>query len=89
MKAKANSMTPHFAAVPAGRPHIGLVRTTARKLSGRVHAADADRARALGWKVTETPGSLGLRGRDYRDPRFAARRRAIQDAHAGTDGRDE
>jgi hypothetical protein len=64
----------HIAAVPAGRPRIAdLVRATARKLSGRVHATADDRARALGWEVTETSGRLGLSGRRYRDPRFGAR----------------
>jgi anti-sigma regulatory factor (Ser/Thr protein kinase) len=39
-----------------------------RKLGDRVHAAADDRARALGWEVTETPGRLRLSGRSYRDP---------------------
>jgi hypothetical protein len=77
-------MTGHLAAAPARRPHIaGRVRATARKLSDRVHAATDDRARALGWEVTQTPGRFGLSGRSYRDPRFAARRQNRQDAPAG------
>jgi hypothetical protein len=64
----------HIAAAPAGRPHIAdLVRAMTRKLSDRVHATADDRARALGWEVTETSGWPGLSGRRYRDPRFGAR----------------
>jgi hypothetical protein len=67
-------MTLHITAT-ASRPRItGLVRAAGRKLSGRAHAAADDRARALGWTVTETPGRLGLSGRSYCDPRFTARR---------------
>jgi hypothetical protein len=55
------------------------------RLSGRIHAAANDRARVLGWEVTETPGRFGLSSRSYRDPRFAARRQALQDtAQDGT-----
>ena len=72
-------MTPHSAATPSRPRIVGLVRAAGRKLSDRVHAAADDRARALGWTVTETPGWLGLRGRSYRDPRFAARRQDRQD----------
>jgi hypothetical protein len=73
-------MTPHSAAATASRPRIaGLVRAAGRKLSDRVHAAADDRARTLGWTVTETPGWLGLTGRSYHDPRFAARRQDRQD----------
>jgi hypothetical protein len=73
-------MTPHSAAATASRPRIAdFVRAAGRKLSDRVHAAADDRARALGWTVTETPGRLGLRGRSYHDPRFAARRQDRQD----------
>jgi hypothetical protein len=73
-------MTPHSAAATASRPRIAdFVRAAGRKLSDRVHAAADDRARALGWTVTETPGWLGLRGRSYHDPRFAARRQDRQD----------
>jgi hypothetical protein len=64
----------HIPAVPAGRPRIAdLVRSAARKLSDRAHATADDRARALGWEVTETSSRLGLSGRRYRDPRFGAR----------------
>jgi hypothetical protein len=69
-KAKAKRMTPHIA---------DLVRAAGRKLSDRVHAPADDRARTLGWTVTETPVRLGLRGRRYHDPRFAARRQDRQD----------
>jgi len=73
-------MTPHLTTTAASRPRIAeLVRAAGRKLSGRVHAAADDRARALGWTVTQTPGWLGLTGRSYRDPRFTARH---QDAQA-------
>ena len=57
-------------------------RAACQRLSGRVHAAADDRARARGWQVTPTPGRLGLTGRSYRDPRFAARLQALQDAPA-------
>ena len=65
----------------------GLVGALARKLSDHAHAAADDRARALGWEVTETPGRFGLRGRSYRDPRFAARRQTHQNAQAGRSDR--
>jgi hypothetical protein len=69
--------------ISSGHPRIAdLVDALARKLSDRMHSAADDRARALGWAVTETPGWLGLRGRSYRDPRFAARRQAHQTAQA-------
>jgi hypothetical protein len=68
-------MTPHITATAASRPRIAdLVRAAGRTLSGRVHATADDRARALGWTVTETPGRLGLTGRSYHDPRFTERR---------------
>jgi hypothetical protein len=70
-------------AVPAGRWRIAdLVRATARKFSDHAHAAADDRARALGWEVTETSGRLGLSGRSYRDPRFDTR--ADQQARPAT-----
>jgi hypothetical protein len=73
-------MTAHSAAATANRPPmVGLIRAAGRKLTDRVHAAADDRARALGWTITETPGRLGLRGRSYHDPRFAARRQDRQD----------
>jgi hypothetical protein len=69
--------------VSAGHLRIaGLVDALARKLSDRAHAAADDRARALGWEVTQTAGWLGLRGRSYRDPRFAVRRQAHHDRTA-------
>jgi hypothetical protein len=83
-------MTGRLAAGSARRPRIvGFVRATARKLSDHVHGAADDRARALGWEVTQTPGRFGLSGRSYRDPRFAARRQDRQDGHAGTNARHE
>jgi hypothetical protein len=76
-------MTPRTATTPASRPGIaGLVRAAGRKLSDRIHAAADDQARVLGWEVTEIPGWFGLRGRSYHDPRFDARRQALQDAQA-------
>jgi hypothetical protein len=79
-------MTHHITAGRARRPRIAhLVRAAARKLSDRLYADADDRARALGWTVTETPGWLGLSGRSYRDPRFAARRQDRQNASVGRD----
>jgi hypothetical protein len=76
-------MPHHRAGVAEGRFRIrGAVRAVARKLSDRIHAAEDARARALGWEITEIPGWLGLHGRSYRDPRFDARRQALQDAQA-------
>ncbi len=69
----------------AGRGIAARLRAACERLSGRVHAAADDRARALGWQVTPTTGRLGLTGRSYRDPRFAARRRALQGPHTGRD----
>jgi hypothetical protein len=77
-------------AAPAGHQRIAdLVRVVARKLSDRAHAAADNRAWALGWTVTETPGWLGLSGRSYRDPRFAARRQDRHDAPTERDDRHE
>ena len=71
--------------ISSGHPRIAdLVDALARKLSDRVHGAADDRARALGWEITETAGRLGLRDRSYRDPRFAARRQDHQNAQAGS-----
>ena len=66
-----------------------LARATARRLSDRAHAAADQRARALGWQVTEDPGWFGLAGRSYRDPRFTARRHARQQAQAPRGGRHD
>ena len=60
-------MTNHTAIVRRGI--AARIRAIGERLSHRVHAAADDRARALGWVVTETPGRLGLSGRSYRDPR--------------------
>lgn len=69
-------MTPRTTTAPMARPRITApARAARRSLSERIHAAADDRARAQGWEVTESRGWLGLRGRTYRDPRFAARRR--------------
>ena len=65
-------MTSHTATT---RPGIAArVRGVGERLSGRVHAAADDRARALGWEITTTADRFGLSGRNYRDPRFTARR---------------
>jgi hypothetical protein len=83
-------MTRHITAGPARRPRIAhLVRAAARKLSDRLYADADDRAWALGWTVTETSGWLGLSGRSYRDPRFAARRQDRQNPPTGRDDRHE
>jgi hypothetical protein len=66
-----------------------LVRATARRLSDRAHAAADQRARAVGWEVTENPGWFGLAGRSYRDPRFDAQRHARQQAQARRHGRHD
>jgi hypothetical protein len=65
------------------------IRAAGSRLSDRIHAAADDRARARGWQVTHTPGRLGLNGRSYHDPRFAARRQARQNIPARTDKRHE
>ena len=65
------------------------IRAAGERLSDRIHAAADDRVRARGWQVTHTPGRFGLSGRSYRDPRFAARRQALQDTPARTDERHE
>jgi hypothetical protein len=65
----------------SGHPRIaGLMDALARRLSDRAHAAADGRAQARGWEVTQTPGRFGLRGRSYRDPRFAARQQYHQNA---------
>jgi hypothetical protein len=82
--------TTTIAAVPAGRPGIARrVCATTSKLSDRVHAAADDRAQALGWEVTKTPGWLGLAGRSYRDPQFGARQPARHDPQTGRHGRHD
>jgi hypothetical protein len=69
--------------ISSGHPHIAaFVGALARKLSDHMHIAADDRARALGWAITETSGWLGLRGRRYRDPRFAAQRQAHRTTQA-------
>jgi hypothetical protein len=74
----------------AGRPGMtARLRAAGERVSDRIHAAADDRARARGWQVTQTPGRFGLRGRSYRDPRFAARRQALQDTPARSDERHE
>jgi hypothetical protein len=73
----------------AGRSMIARIRAVGGRLSDRIHAAADDRARALGWEVTQTPGRFGLSSRSYRDPRFAARRRTLQDTAARGDERHE
>jgi hypothetical protein len=65
------------------------IRAAGERLSDRIHAATDGRARARGWQVTQTSGRFGLSGRSYRDPRFAARRQALQDTPARTDQRHE
>jgi hypothetical protein len=50
------------------------LRSALAGLAGRAHASGDARAQARGWTVTATPGPLGLAGRTYRDPRFAALR---------------
>jgi hypothetical protein len=73
-----------------GRQSItARIRAAGGRLSDRIHAAPDDRAPALGWQVTQAPGRFGLSGRSYRDPRFAARRQALQDTPARTDERHE
>jgi hypothetical protein len=81
------SLTRHTA---TGRPGMtARIRALGDRLSGRIHAAADDHARARGWHVTQTPSRLGLSGRSYRDPRFATRRQALQDTPARTDQRHE
>jgi hypothetical protein len=73
----------------AGRGIATRIRVVGERLSERIYAAADDRARALGWEITETPGRFGLSGRSYRDPRFAARRRIPQDMPTRRDERHE
>ena len=49
------------------------ISSAAEWRSTRAHAAGDARARAAGWEITRTPGRAGLKGRTYRDPRFATR----------------
>jgi hypothetical protein len=80
-------MTPH---TTTGRPGMtARIRAVGGRLSDRIHAVTDDRARALDWEITHTPGRFGLSGRSYRDPRFAARRQALHDTPARTDQRHE
>ncbi len=80
-------MTNHTATGRQGM--TARIRAVGERLSNRIHAAADDHARALDWEVTQTPGRFGLSGRSYRDPRFAARRRTLQDTPARTDKRHE
>jgi len=80
-------MTSHTATGRQGM--TARIRAVSGRLSDRIHAAADDRARARGWQITHTPGRLGLGGRSYRDPRFAARRQALQDTPARTGERHE
>jgi hypothetical protein len=73
-----------------GRPGMtARIGAAGGRLSDRIHAAADDRARARGWQITHTPSRLGLSGRSYRDPRFAARRPARQGTPARTGQRYE
>jgi hypothetical protein len=81
------SLTDHTAT--SGRGITARIRAAGERLSDRIHAAADDRARALGWEVTQTPGRLGLSGRSYRDPRFTTRRRTHQDTPPRRDERHE
>jgi hypothetical protein len=81
------SMTPHTATGWQGM--TARIRALGDLFSGRIHAAADDHARARGWQATHTPSRLGLSGRSYRDPRFAARRQARQDTPARTGQRYE
>jgi hypothetical protein len=65
------------------------IRAAGERVSDRIHAAADDRAWARGWQVTQTPARFGLRGRSYRDPRFATPLQARQDTPARTDQRHE
>jgi hypothetical protein len=49
----------------------GRCRAALGGLAARAHAGGDAYARAMGWDVTPTPGSFGLSGRSYSDPRFA------------------
>ena len=80
-------MTSHTA---TGRPGMtARISAVGQRLSTRIHAAADDHAQARGLQVTQTRGRFGLSGRSYRDPRFAARRRTLQDTPARSDERHE
>jgi hypothetical protein len=82
----ATQSRPGMTSHTTGRQSItARIRAVSGRLSDRVHAAADDRARARGWQVTQTPGRFGLSGRSYHDPRFAARRQALQRGSARTD----
>ena len=81
------SLTPHTATGRHGM--TARIRAAGERLSGHIHAAADDHARAQGWQATPTPSRLGLSGRSYRDPRFATRRQALQVTPARTDQRHE
>jgi hypothetical protein len=81
------SLTSHTA---TGRQGVTApIRGLGERLIDHIHAAADDHARARGWQATPTPGRFGLSGRSYRDPRFAARRQALQATPARTDQRHE
>ena len=81
------SLTSHIATGRHGM--TARITVVGERLSAHIHAAADDRARALGWQVTPTPGRFGLSGRSYHDPRFAARRQARQDTPARTGQRHD
>ena len=51
-----------------------------RRLSDRMHAAEAEHARLQGWEVKKSTGRFGFGARTYRDPRFDDRRRQYSPA---------
>lgn len=60
-----------------------------RELSSQIHAAGDERARALGWEVTESTGRFGFGTRIYRDPRFDDRCRRLTGGIERSRTRDE
>ena len=60
-----------------------------RELSTQIHAAGDERARALGWEVTQSAGKFGFGTRIYRDPRFDDRRRRLAGESQRSRTRDE
>jgi hypothetical protein len=55
-----------------------------RELSDRLHAAEDERARQRGWKITKSTGLLGFGVRTYRDPRFNDGRRQFLPSACGS-----